>query len=180
MKSVRVNLASDILLRHSSALFCDILLLYSPDSAIFSCYILLILQYSPTCVRYAGAFSLCGILAGASCEMRESPAECVRVGNYVNFYSKHRSCENHKYLTLRILYKKTNRQQCNNKTNYLGRLPLTSVMQTVPHAKALASYSSKLHLLIELVNFYINTSLLLLVTYDIFLTSTVGFILYIK
>ena len=23
------------------------------------------------------------ILAGGSCEMRESPAECVRVGNYV-------------------------------------------------------------------------------------------------
>ena len=54
VRPVRVNLASDIL-RHSSALFCDILL---------------ILRYSPTCVRYAGAFYLCGF-------WREDHAKCV-------------------------------------------------------------------------------------------------------
>ena len=70
VRPVRVNLTSDIL-RHSSALFCDILLLYSPDSAIFS-------DMREIC----GSFFPVRILAGGSCEMRESPAECVRVGNY--------------------------------------------------------------------------------------------------
>ena len=58
VRPVRVNLASDIL-RHSSALFCDILLLYSPDSAIFS-----------DMREIAGAFSLCGF-------WREDHAKCV-------------------------------------------------------------------------------------------------------
>ena len=71
VRPVRVNLASDIL-RHSSALFCDdILLLYSLDSVIFS-------DMREIC----GSFFPVRILAGGSCEMRESPAECVRVGNY--------------------------------------------------------------------------------------------------
>ena len=65
-----MNLASDIL-RHSSALFCDILLQHSPDSSIFS-------DMREIC----GSFFQVRILAGGSCEMRESPAECVRVGNY--------------------------------------------------------------------------------------------------
>ena len=65
-----MNLASDIL-RHSSALICDILLLYSPDSAIFS-------DMREIC----GSFFPVRSLAGGSCEMRESPAECGRVGNY--------------------------------------------------------------------------------------------------
>ena len=75
VRPVRVNLASDIL-RHSSALFCDIILLYSPDSAIFS-------DMREIC----GSFFPVRILAGGSCEMRESPAECVRVGNYVCMYA---------------------------------------------------------------------------------------------
>ena len=70
VRPVRVNLASDIL-RHSSALFCDILLLYSPDSAILS-----------DMPEICGSFFPVRILAGGSCEMRESPAEGVRVGNY--------------------------------------------------------------------------------------------------
>ena len=69
VRSVRVNLASDIL-RHSSALFCDILLLYSPDSAIF-----------PDMREICGSFFPVRILAEESCEMRESPAECG-IGNY--------------------------------------------------------------------------------------------------
>ena len=74
VRPVRVNLASDIL-RHSSALFCDILLLYSPDSAIFSDMREICWSFFP--VR---------ILAGGSCEMRESLAECVRVGNYASAF----------------------------------------------------------------------------------------------
>ena len=71
MRPVRVNLASDIL-RHFSVLFCDILLLCSPNSAISSD------------IRVKrGSFFPVRILAGGSCEMRESHAECVRVGNYV-------------------------------------------------------------------------------------------------
>ena len=57
-----MNLASDIL-RYSPA--------NSPDSAIFS-------DMREMC----GSFFPVQILAGGSCEMRESPAECVRVGNY--------------------------------------------------------------------------------------------------
>ena len=72
VRPVRVNVASDIL-RQFSALFCDILLLYSLDSAIFS-------DMREIC----GSFFPVRILAGGSCEMRESPAECVRVGNYVS------------------------------------------------------------------------------------------------
>ena len=71
VRPARVNLTSDIL-RHSSALFCDILLLYSPDSAIFS-------DMREIC----GSFFPVRILAGGSCELRESPAECGRIGNYV-------------------------------------------------------------------------------------------------
>ena len=70
VRPVRVNLAPDIL-RHSSALFCDILLLYSPDPAIFS-----------DMREIYGSFFPMRILTGGSCEMRESPAECVRVGDY--------------------------------------------------------------------------------------------------
>ena len=80
MRPVRVNLASNIL-RHSSALFCDILLLYSRDSAIFS-------YMREIC----GSFFPVRILAGGSCEMRESTAECVRVGNYAAVFAESNSC----------------------------------------------------------------------------------------
>ena len=59
VRPVRGNLASDILR-------------YSPDSAIFS-------DMRDIC----GSFFPVRILAGGSCEMRESRAECVKVGNYV-------------------------------------------------------------------------------------------------
>ena len=74
VRPARVNLASDNL-GHSSALFCDILLPYSPESAIFS-------DMREIC----GRFFPVRILAGGSCEMRESPAECGRVGNYAKFF----------------------------------------------------------------------------------------------
>ena len=53
-----------------------ILLLYSPDPAILA-----------DMREIWGSIFPVRILAGGSCEMRESPAECVRVGNYVIFYS---------------------------------------------------------------------------------------------
>ena len=68
VRPVRVNI-----LRYSAIFSCYILLLYSPDSAIFS-------DMREIC----GRFFPVRILAGGSCEMHESPAECVRVGNYVS------------------------------------------------------------------------------------------------